>query len=414
MKRICIVLNAFYPFNPGETFLANEIEYLSVFDKMYIIPIHGDIVKNRFSYKKCNNTNFSVWKLAAFDKKKKITFSFLTLFSKDFYAEIFELCKSRRLTKHNIFKALRFNAHALFCANCIEKKLKAEKIDVSRNKIFLYSYWMNLDAYVATILKRRIGKHVKMVTRGHRVDIYEYADESGYIPMRRPIFNSADILYPIADDGKNYLISNYGIDEEKIIVSRLGTYDRGINMPIKNGELQVVSCSWMRKVKRLDMLVDALGKINFPVHWTHFGDGDEMQNIKKLIEMRLKNNVRVSLRGAMPNDLVLQSYANDTFNVFVNVSSSEGVPVSIMEAMSFGIPIIATDVGGTREIVKNGSNGYLLPADFYIEQLVEALNCIYYINDADYCKMCEASRNIWCDRFNAKKNYEEFINSLIS
>ncbi|MFR4320263.1 MAG: glycosyltransferase [Blautia massiliensis (ex Durand et al. 2017)] len=44
----------------------------------------------------------------------------------------------------------------------------------------------------------------------------------------------------------------------------------------------------------------------------------------------------------------------------MNVSSSEGIPVSIMEATSFGIPGIATDAGGTKEIIRDKENGVLL------------------------------------------------------
>ena len=48
------------------------------------------------------------------------------------------------------------------------------------------------------------------------------------------------------------------------------------------------------------------------------------------------------------------------FDLFVNMSLSEGIPVSIMEAISFGIPIIATNVGGNAEIV-NDETGVLIP-----------------------------------------------------
>lgn len=59
--------------------------------------------------------------------------------------------------------------------------------------------------------------------------------------------------------------------------------------------------------------------------------------------------------------------------MFINVSSSEGLPVSIMEACSFGIPIIATNVGGTAEIVQAGVNGILLKEQFETEVLKQAI-----------------------------------------
>jgi len=48
-------------------------------------------------------------------------------------------------------------------------------------------------------------------------------------------------------------------------------------------------------------------------------------------------------------------------HIFVNPSYSEGMPTSVLEAASVGMPIIATDVGGTREIIRDGVTGYLVP-----------------------------------------------------
>ena len=48
---------------------------------------------------------------------------------------------------------------------------------------------------------------------------------------------------------------------------------------------------------------------------------------------------------------MLDYYKNNIIDIFINLSASEGIPVSIMDAISFGIPCIATNVGGTGEIV---------------------------------------------------------------
>jgi glycosyltransferase involved in cell wall biosynthesis len=59
--------------------------------------------------------------------------------------------------------------------------------------------------------------------------------------------------------------------------------------------------------------------------------------------------------------------------VFVNPSYSEGLPTAVMEAASLGIPIVATDVGGTSEIVENGVTGTLVrPGN--VEELTQALS----------------------------------------
>ena len=68
----------------------------------------------------------------------------------------------------------------------------------------------------------------------------------------------------------------------------------------------------------------------------------------------------------------------------MNVSESEGIPVSIMEASSFGIPVIATNVGGVGEIVENGYNGLLLNKDFLNRDLSVCLKSIACMVDNDY------------------------------
>src|SRR5690606_13386262 len=95
------------------------------------------------------------------------------------------------------------------------------------------------------------------------------------------------------------------------------------------------------------------------IEWHHFGDGLEFEELKKKIKTLNKKKIAVILHGWATQADILKFYELYFVNWFVNVSESEGIPVSIMEAMSFGIPVIATDVGGTSEIV-NTDTGYLL------------------------------------------------------
>ena len=70
----------------------------------------------------------------------------------------------------------------------------------------------------------------------------------------------------------------------------------------------------------------------------------------------------VSCPGHAPHGDVAVYYASHAVDAFINVSASEGLPVSIMETQSFGTPVIPTSVGGTPELVTQ-QNGWLLPCD---------------------------------------------------
>ena len=77
------------------------------------------------------------------------------------------------------------------------------------------------------------------------------------------------------------------------------------------------------------------------------------------------------------------------------------LPVSVMEAMSFGIPVLATDVGGTSEIVKDGCNGFLLNADFTAEEFKEKIMSFLNMKNDVYISFRENARIFWKNNFDA-------------
>jgi glycosyltransferase involved in cell wall biosynthesis len=167
----------------------------------------------------------------------------------------------------------------------------------------------------------------------------------------------------------------------------------------------------MVPVKRLNRIVEALRRADFPVLWTHIGSGPLEGEIRGLAE-QLPPNVRAEFLGRRENPEILAYYKNTPVSVFVNVSSSEGLPVSIMEACSFGIPVVATDVGGTHEIVFDGENGFLIPADFSPQTLLDALNKLRSMDQAGYAALCANARKVWEEKFNAAENYREFYSQF--
>jgi colanic acid/amylovoran biosynthesis glycosyltransferase len=121
-----------------------------------------------------------------------------------------------------------------------------------------------------------------------------------------------------------------------------------------------------------------------------------------------KKNIRFEFRGYVPIDEIYKYYSSSHIDLFLNTSFTEGVPVSIMEAQSFGIPVIATDVGGVSEIVTEGT-GFLLPADFMPEDLAARIIHFMKMNSAEKSILRERVLSNWNQKFNATENYPEFI-----
>ncbi|MCC6700606.1 MAG: glycosyltransferase [Fluviicola sp.] len=175
----------------------------------------------------------------------------------------------------------------------------------------------------------------------------------------------------------------------------------------------VISCANLVPVKRIHLLAEALLVLGqtTAVKWVHFGDGELMLGLRKMLNENKTPNLEVELKGHVLNDEVLNWYKTNKATVFVNVSASEGVPVSVMEAMSFGIPVIATDVGGNSEIV-NSKNGRLLPADFELSELCEALMFFKQLAKSDYILFSNEAIETQRKQYQDEINYQYLVDQL--
>ena len=85
-----------------------------------------------------------------------------------------------------------------------------------------------------------------------------------------------------------------------------------------------------------------------------------------------------------------------------------------MEAASFGIPVLATDCGGTGEVVESSVTGKLIPKDFSDSELISEIKNFMFLNENDIKRMSEAGRSMWAEKYNAEKNYSDFASKLLS
>lgn len=407
MKKVLVILNAFYPFARQEDFLANEVNYICGFDEIVIAPNSINAPIPEPIYKLIPNVKYLVNQRP--HRKSIVKLLFQMLFMRCFYQELTVLFRRRILSYTTLRHLVSFFLYALDSYNTVRKAIATHYSD---KEVYLYSYWMHASAFVACLLKNEFPVVKKAITRCHRFDLYEYRSPKNYIPMRNYIYENIDEIHSISDDGIKYLTQRVPKLKDKLVLSRLGTKTLTFTPHKKNKPLKIVSCSWIRPVKRIDLILEALAECKFQIEWTHFGDGEGFEELAKQAQSLNNPNVAIHLPGAKSNKEVIKEYYNNNFDVFINVSSSEGIPVSIMEAMSMGMIIVATAVGGTPEIV-DASNGFLLDKDFTTTTLADILSKINDMNEDEYADMSNASRMRWEESYMADKNYRQFFNTLI-
>jgi glycosyltransferase involved in cell wall biosynthesis len=166
----------------------------------------------------------------------------------------------------------------------------------------------------------------------------------------------------------------------------------------------------MTPVKRLDLWVSALVRCRVPLLWTHIGSGPEEEKIRNLC-VSLPGHVQSRFLGRMRNKEVLCYYATNKVDLFANVSESEGLPVAIMEALSYGIPVGATLAGGTGELVSE-DNGIVWPIDVSPEGIATDLEKYASLPTDVQERMRKAAVATWESKVSANKQYSQFAELL--
>jgi len=298
----------------------------------------------------------------------------------------------------------------VFKANQIINSLKKgnNKFDL-RNSTF-YSFWFYDCIYLAWLKDRRIIR--KAVARAHSGDLYEnHQSIRGKLLFRRYVLNNMDVVMPVSDVGNNYLKAKYPGAASRILTVRLGTDDYGLNAFTASTDFVIVSCANFRHHKRIHVLADVLCRADFPVKWFHIGNEGEGSKDPKVPEFirnkeKLAKNyfVKYTPLGPLENGEVMKFYKNQSVNLFVSLSEVEGLPVSMMEAISMGIPILATDVGGCREIVTE-QTGCLIDPQMNPEDIWGNIRKLKN-SDVNTEAFRVGVRKYWEEGFSARKNYK--------
>ncbi|MEF9998665.1 MAG: glycosyltransferase [Lachnospiraceae bacterium] len=405
-----VMLTNKFPYEKGENFLETEIEFAKGFEKIVILPWG---VEDYESARKINNKDVDVYcgdKQKRYKGIKKIVMCLVAFFTLQAWREMKELCHQHKFTVKKMINLLSFISEEKRVLKKYQQYLNGLGFQ-KNDTILFYSYWLSNAAYIALQLKKTY-KHACVVSRTHGYDLYKERAANQYLPFQSYIVENIDMVYCISEDGKNYLDKEYPKYTHKIKIARLGTSNFGEHLiDYDKKKLEIVSCSWVTPVKRIELIVKILCCISdIPIKWTHYGSGSELPKIKVACK-ELPSNIEVDFRGSTANQVVLEEYQKYDYHVFINVSESEGLPVSIMEALSFGIPVIATDVGGNSEIVSKES-GYLIRKDFEPEEVANILKNMYKLDKNEYKRMRNKARNIWEEEYKADKNYTEFYMDL--
>ena len=408
MKKNLILLLDEYPFNPGEySFIKTELSFLLEEYNVSIISSSSSdeqkmVLDNRITLYHCKRR---------FDVKEKAISCFRFLFSIIGMKEILEILKEKQKISGRLYDSVSY----LSCAKQLQRFLKDNHILNFEHEILVYSYWFNANC-LAFLMEKKHNPRLKVISRVHGYDLYNERNVFGRQPFRSYMDKYIDKLFFVGELGKEYYINRWGdTGSSKYVVEPIGTTNGGVDMNRQKQDsiFRIVSCSHVIALKRVDLIVKALSEItDIEIEWTHFGTGELIEEIKRQGAQMLgrKKNIKYEFRGFTPVEEIMEYYKNNYIDCFLTTSSTEGCPVSIQEAMSYGVPVVATAVGEIPAMIQG--NGILLPENPSPEAVCAGIRKLADSNLEEMLEMRKKSRNLWEERYNALNNAKRFVKGL--
>lgn len=413
MKSCLVLLTKTYPFGSGEEFVENELPFLAeAFDRVVLIATS---VPEHSSQTRAVPGNTEVRSLAASAVKRAVPAGAaknLLLPRKEWFGAEERRAVGRSFSKRAFFAY--FAAKSRTIARGAAAILEGAGIG-GFDHVTFYSYWFFDTALAALELKNACRAPLRAcVSRAHGYDLYPERNRLQYLPLRPYLLEHLDAVYPCSQNGADYLKEEYPQWAGKVRTAYLGTRDFGPGPEPAPGQFRLGSCCHIVPLKRVDLLARALRLLagsGLKLSWTHFGGGSGLPELAQYAKENL-GFMECSFPGEVKNADLMEFYRKTPADCFLNTSTSEGLPVSIMEACSFGIPALATNVGGTGEIVKDGKNGFLLPAELTEEMLAAKIREFCDLPADRRDAMRGAARQIWQSDFSAETNYRRFAESI--
>jgi len=419
-----LLITVGYPYKySDDMFIKPEMPYLAkTFKKVHVMNTFNESLKYEL-----NDTPYNVH-LIPFDsfnqksgesrRKKAFFYSFFHPFKLTgiFIYELFYLLKRNKFKYSIINTALLYLLNANLFAIFLNKYLEQN----SQIKL-VYTYWYKNETLAALICKKCFNLKINCITRTHGGDLYEFRQEYNYQPYKKWMDKNIDNVFFVSKAGFDYYNNIFARkNKNKYIISKLGIenpYNPDISTrKASNKKLNIISCSYMIPEKRINLIIESLSKINeLNIDWFHIGDGAEKELLKYIANELLskKNNIKYTFLGIKDNDSIKKYYNENYFDCFVSTTSTEGIPVTMMEAISFGIPLISSNVGGVPEIVNN-ETGILLDPDNCVEELINALIFLSKMSDSETETLRKSCRSYWENNYRAETQYPKFIEYLIN
>lgn len=414
MKKKLFLITEEFPYEHGEdTFVGLEYPLLCEQFDLRVITTgvrNADVSKDAGDYRNVSVISPDQTPL------EKIYSMICFLMRKECYREMLDILKSGELCVQRIFRELMYGTAAVTFFRRLKKTAGLAK----DTEAIFYFYWFDYRCFALCMNKKRYPD-IHIITRTHGRDLYDERELYGKQFFKPQMDQNLDRIIFAAQYAKEYYLQRYHKkDADKYIVHRLGVASKMVSVSDRkklfdqDKPFLILSCSGAIPIKRIELIIEGLSNIHSveqKIRWVHIGDGDVLDMLEELAEKKLGTNTNVEycFMGQMPNEQVLEYYNRQYVGCFITTTGTEGgAPVAVQEALSFGVPVIATAVGELPLMVEG--NGLLCSENAdgaEIGNRISQMASLY--GTEEYWEMCQKALDKFNLYFNAAHNFSEAV-----
>lgn len=357
MRQI-VVITTHFPFGVvEENWVAVEIEKLTEhFDRVVVFPV------KELSGRRTLPPKVELWQPLV--SKRRSKFFFKTSLRLNTWRHFVSAMRSSAEAEGSLYQRLTLCLKFSCYRQAFETHQELQSFLSDDASSVVYAYWGHIPSLAIPTSRRR---GAATCVRYHHNDLYvEIAEPVKFYPWQDLTRAHTDLSVFVSRHGLEYFLARTTLTpKQNAAVARLGSRDYGLpgQLKPKSGDehLVVVSASWIVPVKRVDSIAYCVASIaeRRKIVWHHFGGGDHAL-LNEAIAAAERAGAEVQFHGKVSTTELQNFYRQERIDFFINLSESEGLPVSIMEALNADIPVVASDAKGTSDAVVDGVSGMLV------------------------------------------------------
>jgi len=255
-------------------------------------------------------------------------------------------------------------------------------------------------------------KRLPFITTLHGTDITLVGVDRSYFPITKFSIEKSDGITSISDDLRRHTYEVFGVENEIRVIHNFVNTD--LYCPAAappSGEKRLMHISNFRPVKRVVDCIRILAEVRkrTAAHLYMVGDGPDRPEAHR-VARELGVDKHVTFMGKQ--DHVQRIFPE--MHVLLMPSEMESFGLAALEAMSCGVPPVATRVGGVPELVTHGVDGFLEPVGDIAAQSARVVELL--TDDAVYQRMAAAARRTAVERFASSiviPQYEQYYRDVL-